>query len=110
MRPKAPTCCPSSRGDPGKVFSRMCCKYEKSCPTSHEVGHKSARKRLLAECRGINLRLESDERRLVDAGGFVIVKGVGHLVRIEPRPRLLHRVAILDTVDRDHRSRSSLFP
>ena len=41
------------------------------------------------------------ERGCVDAGRLVVVEGVGDAVLVEPGPGLLHRVAVLDAVDRD---------
>ena len=45
--------------------------------------------------------------RLVDAGFLVIVEGVLHAFPVEPGARLGHRVAVLDSVDRDGQGSSS---
>src|ERR1700742_35119 len=39
--------------------------------------------------------------RLFDAFGLVVVKHIGDAVTVQPGARLLHRVAVLDAVDRD---------
>ena len=41
------------------------------------------------------------ERAALDAGALVVVEGIGDAALVEPGPRLLHRVAVLDAVDRD---------
>ena len=38
-----------------------------------------------------------------DARGLVVVKGIGDTLPVQPGPRLLHRVAVLDAVNRDHK-------
>src|SRR3546814_17172240 len=52
---------------------------EQCLPTDHA--------RPAAQCPGI------------DAGRLVIVEIIADAVRVEPRPRLLHRVAVADAVD-----------
>jgi hypothetical protein len=50
------------------------------------------------------------ESSTLDAGALVVVEGVGDAAVVEPGPRLLHGVAVLDAVDGDGLRHMRLVP
>src|SRR5215208_3358010 len=71
-----------------------------------ETGLVGIRQLAEGRTRAVQKRLPADiagpgfQTRTVDAVNLVVVEGVRHALGIEPGPRLLHRVAILDAVER----------